>query len=68
MADEVDIANDRAEIFTADAVGNVRRAAAAIPQGEPGYCTDCGEPSLRLVNLLCAPCRDELAGKGVRHA
>lgn len=30
-----------------------------IPKGEPGECIRCGEESLRLVNQVCARCRDK---------
>lgn len=35
-----------------------RRVAQAIPTGEPGTCDLCGEWSGRLVQGVCAPCRD----------
>lgn len=37
-----------------------RQAAFNIPVGEPGHCEECGDWSQRLVNRLCAPCRDDL--------
>lgn len=37
----------------------VSAKAAAMPKGEPGECDKCGEPSGRLVNRVCAPCRDK---------
>jgi hypothetical protein len=32
-----------------------------LPVGTRGDCTRCDEPSERLINDLCAPCRDVLA-------
>lgn len=56
--DIVDRGNERAAQMTADSEAAIRRAAAAIPTGEPGECGLCGEWSGRLVNGACAPCRD----------
>lgn len=30
-----------------------------IPPGEPGECDVCGEYFARLVNMICARCRDK---------
>lgn len=59
MADEIDIANDRAEADTERAIAAARSGAAVIPSGEPGDCDFCGEWSGRLVGGACAPCRDK---------
>lgn len=40
-------------------VDDIRRAAAAIPPGEPGDCDLCGEWFGRLVGGACARCRDK---------
>lgn len=37
----------------------IRDEASRIPVGEPGECEMCGEQSGRLVNGVCAPCRDK---------
>lgn len=58
MPDIIDIANDYAAIEAESSLAAVRRAAAAIPEGEPGECELCGEWSARLVRGACAPCRD----------
>lgn len=29
-----------------------------IPDGEPGECDECGEVTPRIVDGLCAPCRE----------
>lgn len=58
MADEIDQANDRAEIENDRQIAAIRAAAAEIPEGYPGECESCGLESKRLVNDLCAPCRD----------
>lgn len=56
--DEIDQANDRVEIENDRQVAAIRAAAADIPAGYPGFCDSCGLESKRLVNDLCAPCRD----------
>jgi len=56
MADEADHANDQADLINES---YIRAARADIPPGEPGECEVCGEHSPRLVNRVCAPCRDE---------
>lgn len=56
MADEVDRANEYAEVDRQDAI---RRASKPMPPGEPGECIYCGEQSQRLVGGACAPCRDK---------
>lgn len=58
MADEADIANDRAAIAAQAAVDQVRRKAPLNP-GVPGECDKCGEQSARLIGGACAPCRDK---------
>lgn len=59
MADEIDIANERAEADTERAIAAARSAAGQIEPGQPGDCDFCGEWSGRLVNGACAPCRDK---------
>lgn len=61
MPDIIDIANEYAAIETESSLAMVRRAAAGIPAGEPGECEECGEESPRLVERLCARCRDRIA-------
>jgi RNA polymerase-binding transcription factor DksA len=61
MADIIDIANEYAAIEAESSLAMVRRAAAAIPAGEPGECEECGEESPRLVDRLCARCRERVA-------
>ena len=56
MTDEVDLAQEREEIATQDAI---RRAARDIPPGVPGECELCGEWAGRLIEGVCAPCRDK---------
>lgn len=59
MPDEIDFANDLAQSMTDAVVRAQREKAAAIPAGKPGECDMCGEWSGRLVNGVCAPCRDK---------
>ncbi len=61
MTDIIDVANEYAAIETESSLAAVRRAAAAIPAGEPGECEECGEYSQRLVERLCARCRERIA-------
>ena len=56
--DIIDQANDHAAIESAAREAAIRRAAAEIPVGVPGDCDFCGEWSGRLVDGICAPCRD----------
>jgi len=58
VMDEIDIANDYAQKMEERNVAAIRAAAADIPEGYPGECDSCGLESKRLVNDLCAPCRD----------
>ena len=55
MSDEIDTANDRALHDTANAI---RAAAKPIEPGVAGICNDCDEASIRLIEGLCAQCRD----------
>ena len=59
MADEIDIANDYAHKMEERNVAAIRAEAAKIPEGYEGECVSCGLESKRLVNDMCAPCRDQ---------
>lgn len=56
--DVIDRANERAEQILEAEIDEVRHRAQSIPVGEPGDCDLCGGWSGRLVNGVCAPCRD----------
>ena len=56
MADKADIANDYYERWLNEKIKLVR---AEIPKGEPGICDYCDEESLRLIDGVCARCRDK---------
>ena len=56
--DEIDQANERAEIENDIQIAAIRAAAAEIPEGRPGECESCGLESKRLVNDMCAVCMD----------
>lgn len=58
MADEVDRQLERAELLEAANLAQVRRRADQMAPGKPGDCDLCGEWSARLVDGVCAPCRD----------
>lgn len=58
MADLADITDERDAPTTEAVVAYIRQNAAAIPKGFPGICDLCGEDMPRLINGVCAPCRD----------
>ena len=55
MSDDVDIANDQAQ-QRLDIL--IKQARKPLAKGEPGECDLCGEWSGRLIEAVCAPCRD----------
>lgn len=59
MADEADQTAERMEapIIEAD-VAYIRQKATEMPKGVPDECERCGEDMPRLINGVCAPCRD----------
>jgi hypothetical protein len=57
--DVLDRANELSEAERSYAEAETRRKAELIPVGNAGECGRCGEWSGRLVNGVCAPCRDE---------
>lgn len=59
MADDIDQANDRTQKYEELRIASIRKAAASIPVGFEGECELCGEISKRLVNEVCARCRDK---------
>ena len=58
MADEVDRQLERDEVLETARLKKIREQASQMPAGRPGDCDLCGEWSARLVNGVCAPCRD----------
>ena len=58
MADEADKTTDQMEVQEAAYIAEIRRKAAAIPKGVPGICDFCAEDMPRLINGVCALCRD----------
>ena len=56
--DEIDQANERAEIENDRQIAAIRAAAADIPEGFAGICERCEEESGRLVFGHCARCRE----------
>jgi hypothetical protein len=58
LVDEHDIASELEAMHRDRAVHYARLEAQRIPAGEPGECTMCGEHKPRLVNGVCAKCRD----------
>lgn len=59
MADEIDQQLERDTVLEEANIKRIREQAAKIPVGNPGECDLCGEWSGRLVNGVCAPCRDK---------
>ncbi len=57
-ADPLDKAAAKAEQALEAAIEEQRRRAAKIPVGEPGECERCEIYFTRLVNNVCARCRD----------
>lgn len=60
--DEIDAAQLINEQHQAFSEAEARRQAAAIPKGAPGECVECGAYMGRLVEGVCAPCRDRAQG------
>ncbi|MDE2097786.1 MAG: conjugal transfer protein TraR [Patescibacteria group bacterium] len=56
MADDIDIANEKAQ---ADLERGIAEARKPIPEGVPGECDFCGEWFSRLVGGACGACRDK---------
>lgn len=56
MADDIDMANDRAEIELQRAIAAAR---GVLKPGSEGECDLCEEHSMRLILGVCAPCRDK---------
>lgn len=59
MADIADVTAEEMEVWEAANIAEICRKAAAIPKGKPGECDLCGEDMPRLINGVCAPCRDK---------
>lgn len=55
MADVADIAQRNNEVWQEAAI---RAAIVTVPAGVPGRCGECGDETLRLIDGLCAPCRE----------
>ena len=58
MVDIADVTGERMEVQEAAYIAEIRRKANEIPKGVPGICDLCGEDMPRLINGVCAPCRD----------
>jgi hypothetical protein len=63
--DDIDRANDHQEKELEAAIAAARGV--PIPEGVAGDCDLCGEFTSRLVEGLCAPCRDWVAVRGRRR-
>ena len=58
--DVVEITAERHEKMMQEAEARIRQRANKMPIGEAGDCDQCGEPSRRLIDGICCPCRDRL--------
>ncbi|MCU0811962.1 MAG: hypothetical protein MUE59_13185 [Thiobacillaceae bacterium] len=63
--DDIDRAQAHTEAELEAAIAAARGV--PIPEGVPGDCDLCGEWTGRLVEGLCAPCRDWVAVRGRRR-
>lgn len=61
MADLADATQEIIEFKQAAIERSIRNAARNIQKGEPGVCDECGLYKERLVEGICASCRDQLA-------
>lgn len=59
MADSADEAFELSEAEVSDAVSKSRKKVNEMPIGNPGECFFCERYFTRLVNDVCARCRDE---------
>lgn len=59
MPDTADTIQQNQVLESDNLLIEARKAAAEIPVGYPGCCKVCEEHTLRLVDDMCAPCRDE---------
>lgn len=59
MTDIIDDAQKLIELMDADALAKIQKAANEMPVGTQGDCELCGNWSGRLVEAVCAPCRDK---------
>lgn len=57
--DDIDRAQDLTEKQMEDNLRRVKAQSANMPEGKPGDCDICGYWSGRLVQGVCAPCRDK---------
>lgn len=57
--DELDLAEEREYIARQDALRAIQNAAEKFDPGISGECDTCGEYFGRIVNGLCARCRDK---------
>lgn len=58
MADDIEIAEAAHDTIVEAEIQTIRNRAANIPVGTEGECFFCGEYYKRLVNTVCARCRD----------
>lgn len=65
MSDDVDRANDYAELERQAALKN--RPNFEIEPGHSGECEQCEEFSQRIVNGLCVQCRNSIEAKKLRR-
>lgn len=59
MTDIIDEADGLIELQKELSLASARKAANEMPEGTQGDCELCGNWSGRLVEAVCAPCRDK---------
>lgn len=59
MADDVDKLQEKIDRALESGIYQATKRANSIPKGKPGICKFCGWDAPRLVNGVCAPCRDK---------
>lgn len=55
------------EVLDKHAEQNIRAQAAAMLEGDPGVCVECGDEKPRLVRGACGRCRDELDALKIKY-
>ena len=55
------------EVLDKHAEQNIRAQAAAMSEGDPGECIECGVEKSRLIRGLCGGCRDELDALKIKY-
>lgn len=57
--DDIDRAQELTDKLTEESLRKAKAQSVQMPKGNPGDCELCGRWSGRLVQGVCAPCRDK---------